>query len=162
MDTMTGQTTAREPSGQEQEAVKSTPNNTPETFAEREEPKNQGTNDEASSGKRGFKFERLKEDVSFQSNAADLEDPSVIIANPAYQEEIHKRKKKGGIKKQEEVDKLDLSSHDQKFTQGGGIINRMYQEGADPPQDKDEEEKNQEVLNDQRSADDGKLENDER
>ncbi|XP_050716963.1 uncharacterized protein LOC126998850 [Eriocheir sinensis] len=162
MDTMTGQTTAREPSGQEQEAVdRSTPDGKAESSAEREEPQSRGTNNEVSSGKKGFKFERLKEDVSFQSNAADLEDPSVIIANPAYQEEIHKRKKKGGVKKQEQVDKLDLSSHDQTFTQGGGIINRMYQEGADTPQHKNEEENNQEVLDDVKTAEDSKLENDE-
>lgn len=161
MDTMTGQTTARESSGQEQEAVDgSTPDGKAESSAEREETQSQGTNDEVSSGKKGFKFERLKEDVCFQSNATDLEDPSVIIANPAYQEEIHKSKKK--VKNQEQVDKLDLSSHDQKFTQGGGIINRMYREGADTSQQKDEEEKNQEVLDDVKTADDGKLENDER
>lgn len=162
MDTMAGPTTSREPSGQEREPVdRSTTDGKAEMPPESEEPQGQGTNEEGTSGRKGFKFGRLKEEMNFQSTASELEDPSVIIANPAYLEGNHKKQKKGAVRKPEQVDKLGLSSHDQEFTQGGGIINRMYQEGEDP-QHKDEEDGNQEVLDDMKTNDDSKVESDER
>lgn len=163
MDTVVGPSTSMESSSQEQETVdSSTPNGKAESPAEMDESQGPGTNDEATSGRKAFKFGRLKEEASLQSSAAELEDSSVIIANPAYLEGSRKKQKRAGGRKKEQVDKLSLSSPDQKFSQGGGIINRMYQE-EDSPQHKDEEEEsNQEVLDDKTTADDCNVENDER
>lgn len=163
MDTVVGPTTSRESSSPEQETVdSSTPNGKAESPAEREESQGQGTSDEATSGKKGFRFGRLKEEASLQSSTTDLEDPSVIIANPAYLEGSRKKQKRAGGRKKEQVDDLSLSSSDQKFSQGGGIINRMYQEEDSPQHRNEEEERNQEVLDDKTTADDGNAENDER
>lgn len=161
METMTSPTSTREASSLEQDTVDTrTPNSKAECSAKREETEEQGTSNDVATGRKGFKFGRLQEEVSFQSNFAELEDPSVIIANPAYQEDNHKSKKKGGGRKREQRDKLNLSSQDQKFTRGGGIVNRVYQE-VDIPHDKDEE-RNQEVLDNVAAVEDNNVENDER
>lgn len=161
MDTITSQTSTKEPSGQEQEiADVGTSSGKTESSSKGEELQDQETNIEVTAGK-GFKFGRLKEEMKCQNNV-ELEDPSVIIANPAFKEEKRKIPKKAG-RKQERVDKLRMSSHDPKFTQGGGIINRMYQDGLDTPKHKDEgDDTNQEVVDEITTADDCKLENDER
>lgn len=167
METVSDQTKTKESSSPEQKPVDtSSPNGKAESSECREESQVQGTNNDQlgnHNGKKGFKFGRLKEEVSFQGNAVELQDSSVIIANPAYQEDNHKVKKKAKVRKQAQADKLSLSSHDQKFTQGGGIINKMYQEEADTPQPKDEdEEKNQEVLDNTTTDDSCQVETDDR
>lgn len=161
MDSVAEQTVTEEASNQEQAPSNGdTTSGTVDSIMKRAKPPDQVTNREEPSGRKGFKFGRLREETSFQGNAAELEDPSVIIANPAYQEENHQIQKQAEVIKQEQAD--ILSAQDQKFTQGGGIVNRMYQDEVDAAhQWQEDEERNQEVL-DEVTCDDSKAETDER
>lgn len=162
MDTVAEQTMTGGPSNQEQVTGDGGTTSRTVDSIMKAKPPDQGTNKEEPSGRKGFKFGKLREETSFQGNAAELEDSSVIIANPAYQEENNQIQKQVEMIKQEQADEFSLSSQDQKFTQGGGIVNRMYQDEVDAPhQWQEDEERNQEVL-DEVTCDDCKVETDER
>ncbi|KAG0711156.1 hypothetical protein GWK47_021212 [Chionoecetes opilio] len=137
-----------------------TTSGTLDSIVRRAKAPDQGNTVEERSGRKGFKFGRLREETSFHINSSDLDDPSVIIANPAYQEDNYQIQKEFGMKK-EQSDRLSLSSQDPKLSQGGGIVNRMFDEGLDvPPQWQQEEEGNQEVLEEAAPGDDGKGDSD--
>ena len=157
------QTSSGEPSSQEKATGDGGTSGTEDNIMKRAKLPGQGTSKEEPSGRKGFKFGRLREETSFQVNTAELDDSSVIIANPAFQDENNQVQKQVDAIKQEQADKFSLSSQNQKLTQGGGIVNQMYQEGVDAPhQWQEDEERNQEVLDDVTVSDDCKVETDER
>lgn len=161
MDTVAQQTTTGESSGQEKKMGDDSTNGEADSMTKKPKPPDQETIEEEPSGRKGFKFGRLKEEISFQDNALEFDDSSFIIANPAYQEENHHLQKQAEIIKQEQTDKFNPTSRDHQLQQGGGIVNHMYQEGMDAsPQA--EEEKKQEVLDEMTASNDCKVETDER
>ncbi|XP_063858814.1 uncharacterized protein LOC135099972 isoform X2 [Scylla paramamosain] len=162
MDTVVQQTTTGESSGQEKTTGDGNTNGTADSMTKRPKSPDQGNNEEEPSGRKGFKFGRLKEETSFQDDTPEFDDSSVIIANPAYQEENHHLQKQAEIIKQEQADKFSPTSQDHKLRQGGGIVNCMYQDGVDAShQWQEEEEKKQEVLDEMTASDDCKAETDE-